>query len=76
MNQTQSVLHISTKVCLAEVFPPAFNSGRTVYLTLAAYAFPRSCLFGGEIGKMKNFGEKMGRKFFLECVWLVGEEGK
>ena len=36
----------------------------------------RVCLFGGEIGWMKNFKEKMGRKTFLECVWLGGEEGK
>ena len=32
----------------------------------------RVCLFGGEIGRMENFGEKIGRKFFLECVWLGG----
>ena len=32
------------------------------------------CLFGGETGWMKNFGEKMGRKFFLECVWLGGRK--
>ena len=36
----------------------------------------RVCLFGGEIGWMENFGEKIGRKTFLECVWLGGEEGK
>ena len=36
----------------------------------------RVCLFGGEIGWMKNFEEKMGRKTFLECVWLDGEEEK
>ena len=34
------------------------------------------CLFGGEIEWMKDFGEKMGRKTFLKCVWLGGEEGK
>ena len=28
----------------------------------------RVCLFGGEIGWMENFGEKMGRKTFLKCV--------
>ena len=28
----------------------------------------RVCLFGGEIGWMKNFGEKMGRKTFLKYV--------
>ena len=33
------------------------------------------CLFGGEIGWMENFGEKMGRKTFLECVWLSVKEG-
>ena len=36
----------------------------------------RVCLFGGEIEWMKNFGKKIGRKTFLECVWLGGEEGK
>ena len=36
----------------------------------------RVCLFGGEIGWKKNFGEKMGRKTFLECVWLGRKEGK
>ena len=33
------------------------------------------CLFECEIGWMENFGEKMGRKTFLECVWL-GRNGK
>ena len=28
----------------------------------------RVCLFGGEIGWMENFGEKIGSKTFLECV--------
>ena len=28
----------------------------------------RVCLFGGEKGWMKNFGEKMGRKTALEYV--------
>ena len=36
----------------------------------------RVCLFGSEIGRMENFEEKIGRKTFLECVWLGGEEGK
>ena len=36
----------------------------------------RVCLFGSEIGMMENFEEKIGRKTFLECVWLSGEEGK
>ena len=39
------------------------------------YTF-RVCLFVGEIGWMKNFGEKIGRKTFLECIWLGGEEEK
>ena len=34
------------------------------------------CLFGGEIVWMENFGEKMGKKTLLECVWLDKEEGK
>ena len=35
------------------------------------------CLFGGEIGWMKNFREKMGRKTFLVGVWLErGDEKK
>ena len=33
-------------------------------------------LFGGETVWMENFGEKMGKKTFLECVWLGKEEGK
>ena len=37
------------------------------------YTF-RVCLFGGEIGWMENFGKKMGRETFLECVWLGGED--
>ena len=36
----------------------------------------RVCLFESEIGRMENFEEKIGRKTFLECVWLSGEEGK
>ena len=39
------------------------------------YTF-RVCLFGWEIGWMENFGKKIGRKTFLECVWLGGDEGK
>ena len=35
----------------------------------------RASLFWGEIGWMKNFGEKM-EKNFLECVWLGGKRGK
>ena len=27
-------------------------------------------LFGGKTGWIENFGEKIGRKFFLKCVWL------
>ena len=34
------------------------------------------CLFGGETGRMENFGGKIGGKTFLKCVWLGGEEGK
>ena len=34
------------------------------------------CLFGGEIGWMENFGEKMGMKTFLVGVLLEGGEGK
>ena len=33
-------------------------------------------LFGGEIGWIENFREKIGRKFFLQCVWLGGEKKK
>ena len=33
-------------------------------------------MFGGEIGYMKNFGEKMGIKTFLVGVWLEEGEGK
>ena len=32
----------------------------------------RVCLFGGEIGWMENFEEKIGRETFLECVWGLG----
>ena len=34
----------------------------------------RMCLFGGEIGWIENFREKMENKTFLECVWLGGKE--
>ena len=33
------------------------------------------CLFGGETRRMENFGEKIGGKTFLECVWMSGEKG-
>ena len=36
----------------------------------------RVCLFGGEMEWIENFGKKMGRKTFLESVWLGGKEGK
>ena len=36
----------------------------------------RVCSFRGEIRWIKNFGKKMRRKTFLECVWLGGEKGK
>ena len=39
------------------------------------YTF-RVCLFGDEIGYMENFGGKMERKTFLECVWFGGEDEK
>ena len=32
-------------------------------------------LFGGEIGWMENFGEKMGMKTILECDWLDKDWG-
>ena len=34
------------------------------------------CLFGGEIGRMENFGEKIEKKMNLCVVWLVGGERK
>ena len=34
------------------------------------------CLFGGEIGWMEIFEEKIRNKTFLKCVWLGGEKGK
>ena len=34
------------------------------------------CLFGGEIGWMEIFEEKIKNKTFLKCVWLGGEKGK
>ena len=34
------------------------------------------CLFEGEIRWMKNFGEIIGRKTFLKCIWLGEKEGK
>ena len=34
----------------------------------------RVCLFGGEIGWMENFGEKMGRKTFLSMFGWVGRK--
>ena len=36
----------------------------------------RVCLFRSETGWIENFGEKIERKAFLECVWLDGEERK
>ena len=36
----------------------------------------RLCLFGDEIGWIKNLGEKMGMKTFLNCVWLGMKDGK
>ena len=34
------------------------------------------CLFGGELGRMENFREKMRRKTFLVGVCLEGGKGK
>ena len=34
------------------------------------------CLFGGEIGWMENFREKMGRKFFWSVFGCVGRKNK
>ena len=34
------------------------------------------CLFRGKIRWMEKFGEKIGRNFFLNCIWLGGEEEK
>ena len=34
------------------------------------------CLFSSEIKWMENFEEKMGRKTFLESIWLGEKEGK
>ena len=34
------------------------------------------CLFGGEIGWIENFREKMGKKTFLVGVWLERGEVK
>ena len=33
-------------------------------------------MFGGGIGWMENFEEKIGRETFLEFVWLCGEKRK
>ena len=49
---------------------------RSIFLYCKTSTVLMMCLFGGEIGWMENFGEKMGRKTFLKCVWLDGEEGK
>ena len=32
------------------------------------------CLSGGKTGWMENFEEKMRKKTFLECIWLVGRK--
>ena len=34
----------------------------------------RLCLFESKIGWMENFGEKMGRKFFLSVFGWVGKK--
>ena len=36
----------------------------------------RVCLFGCEIRRIENFEDKMEKFFFLECVWLGGNEEK
>lgn len=33
-------------------------------------------LLEGEIGWVRNIGEKIGRKIILKHVWLSGDEGK
>ena len=39
--------------------------------------WPLGCvLFESEIGWIENFGEKMERKTFLECIRLGGEKEK
>ena len=51
------------------------NQIKELYTMYKASTF-RVCLFGGEIELMENFGEKIGMKTFLECVWLGGKEEK
>ena len=38
-----------------------------------SFHFLRVYLLGGEIWLMENFGEKMERETFLECIWLGGK---
>ena len=51
-------------------YVPSFS-----FLFLAKSAL-RVCLFEGEIWWIENFREEIGRNFFLEYVWLGGNEGK
>ena len=46
-------------------------------MTLKVRTF-RVCLFGGEIGRMENFGEKIGIKLFFLSVfgWVGRKENK
>ena len=46
-------------------------------MTLKVRTF-RVCLFGGEIGRMENFGEKIGIKLFFFSVfgWVGRKENK
>ena len=58
------------------LFHPPNNFSSFHFFTPQTKRTLRVCLFGGEIGRMENFEEKIGRKTFLECVWFGREEGK
>ena len=51
-------------------------TGGSMYYKAQLWLTLRVCLFGGEIGWMKNFGKKTRRKNILEGVWLRKGEGK
>ena len=55
---------------------PLGSPSLTSYFTLFRhniFTMKNLGLFGGEIGWIENFGEKIGMKTFLECDWLDGD---
>ena len=73
--QNKSKLNVLL-VCLATLLDLCVNQAIVFSYALGLRSF-RVCLFGGEIGWMKNFEEKMRMKTFLSVLgWMGMKENK